>query len=101
MIGLAFKANSDDLRESPNIDLARKLLHLGYSLSIFDPHVEPARLLGQNLGYAFSNLPALRKLLISEQTMQANEYDLVIDTRGWAGKYNIKSARTVDINALR
>jgi GDP-mannose 6-dehydrogenase len=101
MIGLAFKANSDDLRESPNIDLARKLLNAGYSLSIFDPHVEPARLLGQNLGYAYLNLPALRKLLISEQEMESTEYDLVIDTRGWAKQYQVKSGRTVDINALK
>jgi GDP-mannose 6-dehydrogenase len=100
MIGLAFKANSDDLRESPNIDLARKLLHKGYELSIFDPHVEPARLLGQNLGYAYANLPSISKLLISREQMEGSCYDLVIDTRGWASQYSLKTKRVLDLNRL-
>jgi GDP-mannose 6-dehydrogenase len=37
MVGLAFKSDTDDLRESPNIDLARKLIQGGYALSIYDP----------------------------------------------------------------
>ena len=37
MLGLAFKSDTDDLRESPNIDLARKLLQNGYAVSIYDP----------------------------------------------------------------
>src|SRR5690606_12481123 len=62
--GLAFKAGTDDLRESPNVDLARKLLEAGYELRIFDPKLEPSRLRGQNLGYAYSNLPTIDQLLI-------------------------------------
>jgi GDP-mannose 6-dehydrogenase len=100
MIGLSFKAHSDDLRESPNIDLARKFLQGGYALSVFDPDVVPAKLLGQNLGYAFSNLPALSKLLISQEEMEAGDFDLVVDTRGWAGKFSLNGARVIDVNAL-
>ena len=100
MIGLSFKANSDDLRESPNIDIARKFLHAGYALSIYDPHVEPSRLLGQNLGYAYSNLPVLERLLISRQQMESTTYDLIVDTRGWAGRFALKAERVVDVNTL-
>jgi GDP-mannose 6-dehydrogenase len=97
MLGLSFKVNSDDLRESPNIDLARKLLQAGYRLSIFDPDVDPARLLGQNLGYAYSNLPAIRKLLISREQMERVDFDLVIDTRNWARSYQLKAANVAEI----
>ena len=100
MIGLSFKANSDDLRESPNIDIARKFLQAGYSLSIYDPHVEPSRLLGQNLGYAFSTLPMLERLLVSKQQMESTSYDLIVDTRGWASKFVLKADRVVDVNVL-
>lgn len=100
MVGLSFKADSDDLRESPNLDLARRLLQAGYALSIYEPHIEPSKLLGQNLGYAYSNLPALRNLLVDQATAEATEYDLVIDTRSWASKLKLRTPRIFDINAL-
>ena len=43
IVGLAFKADTDDLRESPNVDLARKLLEAGVDLKVFDPKLEPSR----------------------------------------------------------
>jgi GDP-mannose 6-dehydrogenase len=100
MLGLAFKEDSDDLRESPNIDLARKFLQSHIDLSIYDPHVEPSKLLGQNLGYAFSNLPALCKLLIPKLVAESELFDLVIDTRGWAKKMALRTGRVIDVNTL-
>jgi GDP-mannose 6-dehydrogenase len=100
MLGLAFKENSDDLRESPNIDLARKFLQSNIRLSIYDPHVEPSKLVGQNLGYAFSNLPALRKLLIPKSIAESELFDLVVDTRGWAKNMALRTKWVVDVNTL-
>jgi GDP-mannose 6-dehydrogenase len=100
MLGLAFKENSDDLRESPNIDLARKFLQSRIRLSIFDPHIEPSKLLGQNLGYAFSNLPALRRLLIPRSVAESEWFDIVIDTRGWAKKMTLRTGRVIDVDTL-
>jgi GDP-mannose 6-dehydrogenase len=100
MIGIAFKPNSDDLRESPKIDLARRLLQAGHELSVFDPHIDPAKLLGQNLGYAISNLPSLRRLLISKDEMESTAYDLVIDTCGWADRFSLGQSPVVDVNTL-
>lgn len=100
MLGLAFKENSDDLRESPNIDLARKFLQSHIHLSIYDPHVEPSKLLGQNLGYAFSNLPALRKLLVPRSVAESELFDLVVDTRGWAKSMALRTKWIIDVNTL-
>ncbi|MGN7780847.1 nucleotide sugar dehydrogenase [Mycolicibacterium sp. 22603] len=99
MVGIAFKDNSDDLRESPNVDLARMLITAGHQLSIFDPHVAPHNLLGQNLG-VLSNSPFIRELLIDQTAAEQKRWDLVVDTRSSAGRYAIKADRTVDINRL-
>jgi GDP-mannose 6-dehydrogenase len=101
MLGIAFKSDSDDLRESPNIDLARKLLQAGYDLSIYDPYIVPSKLLGQNLGYAFSNLPKLTKLLVSKSVVETERFDLIVDTRGWAKTLSLQPGqRIADVNTL-
>jgi GDP-mannose 6-dehydrogenase len=100
MLGLAFKANSDDLRESPNVDLARKLLQAGYGLSIYDPSLEPRHLIGQNLGYAFSHLPGFSDLLVPRSTAESELFDVVIDTNGSSKTLNLATKKVLDINAL-
>ena len=96
MLGLAFKPKSDDLRESPKMDLARKLVQSGYRLSIYDPWLKPERLVGQNLGYGVS----LLSLLVDRERAQQGSFDLVIDTSGIAKDLAMASSKVVDINAL-
>jgi GDP-mannose 6-dehydrogenase len=100
MIGLAFKSDSDDLRESPNVDLARKLLQGGYKLSVYDPYLDPKKLIGQNLGYIYSQLPSLGDLLVSRDIAEGAQFDLVIDTNGTTKRLALQSQRVVDVNAL-
>lgn len=100
MIGLAFKSDSDDLRESPNVDLARKLLQGGYKLSVYDPYLDPKKLIGQNLGYIYSQLPSLGDLLVSRDIAEGGQFDLVIDTNGTTKRLALQSQRIVDVNAL-
>ncbi len=78
MAGLAFKANTDDLRESPNVDIARRLLEAGYRLSVYDPAIRPDDLRGQNLGYIFTYLPKFGELLVDKATAEAGPWDLVV-----------------------
>ena len=100
MLGLAFKKHSDDLRESPNVDLARKLLGAGHKLSVFDPALDPSKLIGQNLGYAFTNLPQLAELLVDERTAREEEFDLIVDTNGSAAQLGLSGERLIDFNSL-
>ncbi len=80
LVGLAFKADTDDLRESPAVDMARKLLDAGHELHVYDPGLTPESLVGQNLGYAYAYLPMIDSLLIDKATAEGTDYDLVIAT---------------------
>jgi GDP-mannose 6-dehydrogenase len=66
LLGLSFKMNTDDLRESPNVELAERLIGKGFDLRIYDPIVHPARLVGANRRHVESKLPHLGRLLAHE-----------------------------------
>ena len=63
LLGLSFKMDTDDLRESPNVELAERLLGKGFDVRIYDPIVNPARLVGANRRHVESKLPHLGRLL--------------------------------------
>ena len=91
MAGLTFKAGTDDLRESPNVDIARKLIEAGHHVSVFDPGLVPAKLRGQNLGYAYTHLPTIDTLLVGKVTAEAGPWDLVVASNSTAALLNLLS----------
>ena len=101
MLGLTFKAATDDLRESPNVDLAQRLLKAGFALEIHDPMLENARIMGQNLGYALAHLPAIEKLLVSKDAMAERTYDRVLDTNGLADNLPAFEADVIGLGTLK
>ena len=56
ILGLSFKMNTDDLRESPNLELAERFVGKGLEVRIYDPIVNPAKLIGANLEHLQSKL---------------------------------------------
>jgi GDP-mannose 6-dehydrogenase len=65
LLGLSFKPQTDDLRESPYVELAEFLGGKGLEIRIFDPIIQPARLFGSNRQYVEKHLPHLQRMLCS------------------------------------
>lgn len=78
LLGLTFKSGTDDLRESPNVDLAEALIGKGYEVRIHDDNVSAARLVGANERYIQGRLPHFAKLLAPMQDVMNNSDVLVV-----------------------
>jgi GDP-mannose 6-dehydrogenase len=78
LLGLSFKMDTDDLRESPNVELAERLIGKGFDVRIYDPIVNPARLVGANRRHVESKLPHLQRVLHREPGEVLHGADVVI-----------------------
>jgi GDP-mannose 6-dehydrogenase len=77
-MGLTFKPDTDDLRESPLVELAATLLEEGYDLSLFEPDLKPEQLIGANLAFVRANLARLPGLLVTDFGRAAARADLIL-----------------------
>lgn len=65
IVGLAFKENTDDLRESPVVSLIEYLLGKGRELRIYDPHIQLDQIYGQNRSFVLTAIPHIGKLMVT------------------------------------
>lgn len=100
LVGLSFKADTDDLRESPAVDMARKLLDAGYKVSVYDPSLKPENLVGQNLGYAYAFLPTIDTVLVDKAAAESGEYDLVVATNRTVKELALGSLPVIDVSKI-
>ncbi len=63
VIGLAFKENTDDLRESPVVSLLEQLIGKGRDLRVFDPHIQMDTIYGANRSFILNVIPHIGRLL--------------------------------------
>ena len=66
IIGLAFKENTDDLRESPVLHLVRQVHQRGRELRVWDPHIQLDQIYGANLRYLLQAGPGIESLLVAD-----------------------------------
>ncbi len=77
MVGLAFKAATDDMRESPFVAVAKRLIGEGIELKIYDPHVHPDKLIGSNKKAVEATLGHLSALLVNSLS-ELEPADLIV-----------------------
>jgi len=94
LIGLSFKPGTDDLRESPLVELAERLLGKGYRLRIFDPDVRTESLMGRNLQYVNEHLQHLTSLLCGQAGEALADSQLIV-----VGKPLLPLERIIDLCA--
>jgi GDP-mannose 6-dehydrogenase len=64
VFGLAFKENTDDLRESPVVTLMEQLIGKGRDMRIFDPHIQIDQIYGANRQFVLHAIPHIGKLMV-------------------------------------
>ncbi len=106
ILGISFKEGTDDLRESPVVELAEQLLDEGYELTIYDRNVSIARSNGSNTDYLKNKVPYLEKLLTDSVEDVLKQSDILVIGNHSAehedAVNNIKDGRRiVDLSGLK
>ncbi|HEX3666473.1 MAG TPA: UDP binding domain-containing protein [Rhizomicrobium sp.] len=76
----AFKADTDDMRESPFILLTERLLGKGCSVRIFDRNVNMSMLTGANRDYVTDVIPHIANLFVDSMEDALRDADIVLMT---------------------
>lgn len=78
ILGFSFKAGTDDLRESPLIEVIERLIGKGYDLRIYDKNVNIARLVGANRDFILNRIPHISKLMVADIDAVLNHAQTVV-----------------------
>jgi GDP-mannose 6-dehydrogenase len=78
VLGFSFKAGTDDLRESPMIEIIERLLGKGYDLRIYDKNVNVASLVGANRDFILNRIPHISKLMVGNIDAVLNHAETVV-----------------------
>lgn len=84
ILGFSFKAGTDDLRESPLVEVIEYLIGKGYELKLYDKNVNLAALTGANQDYILNHIPHISKLMASSMDEVLNFAQTIVIGNGAA-----------------
>lgn len=78
VLGFSFKEGTDDLRESPVIEIIERLLGKGYDLRIYDRNVNLASLVGANRDFIFNRIPHIARIMVDRMETVLDHAETVV-----------------------
>jgi GDP-mannose 6-dehydrogenase len=96
LLGLSFKNGSDDLRESPFVEVAEALIGKGIAVSVWDPDVALGQLVGRNRSYITQRLPHLAQLMTGDWRRPVAQADAVIVAKDLAERQALADSVRAD-----
>ncbi len=94
VLGFSFKAGTDDLRESPLVEVIERLVGKGYELRIYDRNVNVAALTGANRDYILNHIPHISRIMVSSIDEVLEHAQVVVIGNGAAEFDDIASRLT-------
>ncbi|MBI1798221.1 MAG: nucleotide sugar dehydrogenase, partial [Candidatus Eisenbacteria bacterium] len=91
VLGLSFKAETDDLRESPILRVISALVGKGYSVLLHDPNIDMKRVLGANRAFVENEVPYLPERLRSDLNEVVSSSEVVVVANGAKEYRNVGS----------
>jgi GDP-mannose 6-dehydrogenase len=82
ILGLSFKPNTDDVRESPTIYLIETLIARGYEVLVYDEIVDPAKLIGANRAFLERELPHIASIMRPSIEAVVESVEVVVIANG-------------------
>ena len=78
ILGFSFKAGTDDLRESPVVELIEQLIGKGYDLKLYDRNVNIAGLVGANRDYIMNQIPHISRIMVDDIDRVLSHSDVIV-----------------------
>jgi GDP-mannose 6-dehydrogenase len=78
ILGISFKNGTDDVRNSPIIEILEQLIGRGYTIRIYDPNVSVANLIGVNRDYLLQRLPVISKLISDDLDSVIRDSEVIV-----------------------
>ncbi len=78
ILGFSFKPGTDDLRESPIVEMIERLLGKGFDIKIYDRNVNLASLIGANRDYILNHIPHISKLMVDSIDSVLEHSDVIV-----------------------
>jgi len=78
ILGLSFKGGTDDLRNSPIIDVIEILLGKGFDIKIYDNNVSLSKLMGANKEYILKKIPYISKFIVNNLSIIINHSEVIV-----------------------